>query len=310
MTREEVTNKIEILINNSINGLETESSKFDFKRKWYDFNDKYELNEFCRDASAIANTVGLDGFIVIGFDEKTKEFLDTKFENCNLKDPADLQNVIIKKCSDIFDINSYDIVVQNQNLSVVHIPPFKQKPILLPSFISLKKGKEKVEEHRIFVRRNSRTCYANKHDIDKMYYDRKNVEIDYEYYIDILKIRKHSMKSMREINPVHNRINLEFVVENLGRRTLALKTAELDLETSEGYMLLKLATEVNERGNNVKLLSLIRTIPQNSSESMHLMFTNETQERMIKNEQIDKCTLKIILSNGKILTKEIENHGM
>ena len=40
------------------------------------------------DSSAIVNTVGLDGFLIIGYDDKTKSFFDAKFSNSNLKDSS------------------------------------------------------------------------------------------------------------------------------------------------------------------------------------------------------------------------------
>lgn len=45
----------------------------DFKTKWYDLTNETEINEFVKDTSAIANTPGLHGFIVIGYGELVEE---------------------------------------------------------------------------------------------------------------------------------------------------------------------------------------------------------------------------------------------
>ncbi|MGB7291653.1 MAG: RNA-binding domain-containing protein [Thermodesulfobacteriota bacterium] len=53
---------------------ETERPKLDVKRKWYDLseNNKRDVEEFCKDLAAMANTPGPEGHIIIGVDEKRK----------------------------------------------------------------------------------------------------------------------------------------------------------------------------------------------------------------------------------------------
>ena len=87
MTEAQLIPITESYIIQSEEGLEKENLKFDFKKKWYNLKDEGEINEFIKDTSAIANTVGLDGFIIIGFDDAEKEFQIQNFQTVALKIP-------------------------------------------------------------------------------------------------------------------------------------------------------------------------------------------------------------------------------
>jgi len=305
-----IKNKVKILIQNSINELEVESPKFDFKRKWYNLKEKFEINEFVKDTTAIVNTVGLDGFIIIGFDDKEKKYHPAKFTDCGLNDPADLQNLIIKKCSDLFEVNSHDFEIYGNQISVIHIPPFKFKPVVIPNYeTQTRKGVLKKIEHRIFVRKNARTFPANKMDLDKMYYDRKNVEIEFEYYIDFLEAQKHSQSFGQDIRNLrkYNRVNLEFIIENLGRRTLAIKQAAFLIKTNKGELNLQASRKFNELNVSRKLNSIIAVVKPQNNVTLKLVFSEDESQRVILKEDISEQTLILTLSNGKKIMKYSED---
>ena len=88
-------------IEQSLMDLDKESLKFDFKYEWYPLNSLKGINEYLKDVTAMANTYGLDGFIVIGFDERRKQFKPAKFDNSGLKDTNELNKIIIKRVSHI-----------------------------------------------------------------------------------------------------------------------------------------------------------------------------------------------------------------
>ena len=171
---------------NSIEGLEIENPKIDFKRDWYDLKDSNGINEFLKDTTAIANTYGYsDGFIIIGFDDKKKEFKDSNFEDSKLKDKSDIPDIIIKRCSDLFNIGIYDVKYKEHKIAVIHIPPTFEKPIFIKNYQKIKENAG--IPHRVFVRKDSTIREASKYDIEMMFYERGNMQPDYDFDIRSVK---------------------------------------------------------------------------------------------------------------------------
>jgi len=220
MTKEEIESRIVSYIYQSQEGLEIENPKVDFKREWYDLKEKEQINEFLKDTTAIANTVGLDGFIVIGYDEKQRIFYSSTFSDSKLRDTSDLNGLINKRVDRLFTINSYDIEIDDNKLSVIHIPPSFDKPHVIRNYTTFdKSGNEKTKfEHRIFVRKGTSVYPASKYDLDFMYYDRKNILPEYElhgsYHVGSCKFAR-DQKGFMSLQ-----IGLNF--ENTGRRPIAI----------------------------------------------------------------------------------------
>ena len=166
-------------IEQSLMDIDKESLKFDFKYEWYPLNSLKGINEYLKDVTAMANTYGLDGFIVIGFDERRKQFKPAKFDDSGLKDTNELNKIIIKRVSHLFEFNSYDLIINGSALSVLHIPPAWEKPFFIRNYQTFdKQNKIKKEYHqKVFVRKNTGTFAASKYDIDLMYYDRKTLNL-------------------------------------------------------------------------------------------------------------------------------------
>lgn len=230
MDKESIEKKIRVLLSHSKEGLEIESPKIDFKLKWYDLTSKPNISEFIKDTTAIANTVGTDGFIIIGFDDKAKNYEDATFKDCRLKDSSDIPNLIIKNCSNLFDLTTYDLIIDNHKISVIHIPPTLEKPIVILNHKTYKKGNPNPnqEPHRIFVRKNTRTYPATKNDLELIYYDRKNIQPEYQYIIDIMEVKRIRSHKKEKLSS----INIQFSMENLGKRFIAIKKAVLVIENT------------------------------------------------------------------------------
>lgn len=182
MTREEVIKLAENYIAQARNGLDIENPKVDFKACWYNLNTSPGINEFIKDTSAMANTFGLDGLIIIGYDAKTKCLGNAKFSSSGFKDTSLIPDLIIKKVDRLFDINIYDARVDETDVCIIHIPPSIDKPHVIRLYHTFEKnGKIKKEEHqKIFVRRITSTIPAGKNDLELMYYDRKNFIPEYK----------------------------------------------------------------------------------------------------------------------------------
>ncbi|MBK9333814.1 MAG: hypothetical protein IPM96_15750 [Ignavibacteria bacterium] len=79
MSEIEIIKLVRANIYQAIDGMSKENNKFDFKKLWYNLKDDLDLNEFLKDVSSIVNTPGPDGYIVIGFDDKSKKYKQSVF---------------------------------------------------------------------------------------------------------------------------------------------------------------------------------------------------------------------------------------
>lgn len=224
MTEKEINDLVKENIYQAIEGMSKENYKFDFKRNWYDLSEEIQLNEFLKDISAMANTPGPDGFIVIGFDDKTKTFSPSLFSDSKLRDKNEIVGILIRRIDHAFDINVHDIEIDRNKLSVIHIPPSLNKPHFIKNYKTIKKA----EEHRIFIRNDTTTKIAGRFDLERMLWDNKNIEQEFGFEISVNK------KSIAFNYVPNNNENLEIsmqglTVENTGRRILAISKIEFHL---------------------------------------------------------------------------------
>lgn len=288
----------------SLLNLDKESLKFDFKYEWYDLTTLKGINEYLKDTTAMANTYGLDGFIVIGFDERRKLFKEARFEQSGLKDTNELNKIIIKRVSHLFELNSYDIMIDEHPLSVIHIPPAWEKPFFIRNYQTFTKyNKVKKEYHqKVFVRKNTGTFSATKYDIDLMYYDRKNIEPDYRIFTNIFKL---------SILPMERLISLKFTVENAGKRPIAIVdysliiglTQHKDSECTAVKIFGEKGSYAPHHSSEIVQPSHIRnfnvefSIPEGNTDAIM---------RVVNNEKTRK-QLVLKLSNNKILLQNFKS---
>lgn len=286
MTREQIEKQVTKYIIDAQNDLDVENPKVDFKREWYDLSDSDGINEFLKDTTAIANTVGLDGFIIIGFDLKTKQFHSALFSNSNLKDSSFIPDMIIKRCSNLFDLNTYDIDFQGNRLSIIHMPPTLEKPIFITNY---QKDKTKAGiPHRVFVRKNSTAREASKYDIEMMFYDRKNLqpEIDLEVNLEYLSFVLYNQERLY--------CATELYFENNGRKSIPV----IDINMCIG----------NELGVcNFDKFILEKEKPKRVKVSFDFFNPTHKMVDSVKNKEKIDIKIRIKGSNGKIIMSEIEH---
>jgi hypothetical protein len=176
----------------------------------------------------MANTVGLDGFIVIGYDDRDRTFHPVTFTDSQLRDTSELPGVIIRHVDRAFDMHYYPITVKSHTLNVLHFPPSLDKPHVIRLHRTWSKdGVMRQEPQRVYHRIGSRTVEADKYAIDLMYYDRKNVEPEYKVYgtiaqstIKFSNIMDYRISNNRSIGA---QLALHIGFENVGKRTIAVK---------------------------------------------------------------------------------------
>lgn len=315
MNREQIKHKVESYIQKSIDGLEIESPKVDFKRQWYNLKDRKGKNEFIKDVSAIANTFGLDGFIIIGFDEKTKGFHSTRFNDSNLRDSSDITNLIASKCSDLFDVNTYDFSINEGSISVIHIPPTLVKPIVvLKHETYAKDGNIKNHPNKIFVRKNTVVKDAAKYDIELMYYDRKNIIPDYELSTTVndykFNLSRSSLKSFF--------VEINLTITNSGRKPVAIKdiTGRLilfngeEIDFGRATKIIRRTKTINFAGNLNSHNSIVKSNDiLNDEFDMELDDSKGVLNMFDKSDlknQIKKIYIQYYLSNGNYINDNIE----
>lgn len=235
MDTKEIENIVSECLSHSIQGLSKEQPKFDFKRQWYDLKDIKDINEFLKDACAIANTSGGDGFIVMGFDEKKNLFQPAMFSDSGLKDTSDLNGIIRSRVDPEFEMNILDIMYEDHPISVLHIPESANKPHVIRQFIRSSKAEKegRAEEHRIFIRKNTSVNCASRQDLDRMYRERyEAIEPDLDLN---LSIQRASVSLL--INEEDDRLLLQcnLYVENYGRKTALIREIIMNVLIPDQY---------------------------------------------------------------------------
>lgn len=229
MHREEIIKLITNYIKQSQQGIEIEHPKFDFKSKWYDLKSIAGISEFLKDTSAIANTVGLDGFIVIGYNDKNQEFTDSPLKESGLKDTSEIPNIISKHIDNQFSIDYYETSIDGSIIGILHFPPSIDKPHVIRNYKVQHGNDFREEQNKIFIRKSSQTRTANKHDLELMYYDRKNIIPEYDIHVSFHKeaFRQEYQRKHEGKLRIHSKVVLN--IENAGRRPAAICNIEFSL---------------------------------------------------------------------------------
>ncbi|WP_336516041.1 RNA-binding domain-containing protein [Pollutibacter soli] len=215
MTHDEIEKIVGQHIALARQGGDEEYRKVEFKLQWYNLKDPKEIMEFLKDLTAIANSFGPDGFIIIGFHAE-RGFQKATLKDSNLKDESDLVDLVNKEVDRIFHFSIYEVVFEGNLLSVIHIPPSIDKPHIIRKFRKWdKKENETIEEHKIYVRYGKTCRIATRSDIELMYYDRKNIIPEYKLSITVAKYNLHFSGALFCMVP--------FTFENIGSRALAIE---------------------------------------------------------------------------------------
>lgn len=202
-----------------------ENNKIDLKSEWYKLDQEEGQAEFAKDVCAIANTFGLEGCIIIGLKESGETF-DAPVISSGIKDVNNIYQVLVKHTNPAPSIEIDVIKIGECNISIVKIPPSLDKP----HFVK----KHKTRLNAIFVRSGTSTKLANRSDIDLMYYDRKNIEPEYNAIIEIFSKDSFNFYPAKD----HDRkpvlqINVKAFIQNIGRRPIAFKECSLVFEKND-----------------------------------------------------------------------------
>lgn len=225
----EITSKfLTDLIAKLRSGVDVEDDKLDIKGQWYDLSDKKGQEEICKDIAAMANTTGPTGHIIIGIN-KDGSLVDSPFKESHLADKTHLQGIVVKRVDlpPQFELKEYEVEENNVRftVSVISVPPSIDKPHVLGSY--------KERENYIPVRKNTGTLPAKRSDIERMYYDRKNIGIDFR--VEVFPWSNKPEFRGKAVSQTEYFIyaKVGVVVVNSGLRSVAILGANLVLDYHE-----------------------------------------------------------------------------
>lgn len=169
-----------------------EGSKLDFKLK-LSLNSESNKKELAKDISAIANSKGGRGYIIVGIDDKTKDIIGLK-ENEVIKEEQ-VQQIISSRCEPPIPITVETYLIENKKISVITIYSSEHKPYQIreTGAFHIRRGSitdimrrqelvENFEENLNFFTETSliiRSDISNLNkDLVKKYFLRKNIVLD------------------------------------------------------------------------------------------------------------------------------------
>jgi hypothetical protein len=298
---------IETILTQSIDGQEIENVKVDCKLKWWDLSDALAIHEFLKDTSAIANTFGLDGFLIIGFDDKNKTFVDAQFSDCNLSDTSHIRNLLIKHVDIAFDLNTFDITFNGHKLSVIHIPPSIDKPHVIRVYKRNGKNGVVEEPNKIFIRKNTSNYVASKNDIDIMYYDRKNVIPEYKLIVSVNTKSLKILYSTQAGAVTDFRIEPIIIFENQGTRPVAITSIKISFKLFEdGSENEKFFFDImNAQPIIVPINNIINTVASLGGKSAYNYKTNNFIDANLNIRNLFVDPIILMTSNGKEISVPI-----
>jgi hypothetical protein len=156
-------------------GADIENPKIELKKEWWNLSEDLQRNEFLKDITAMANTPGETGYIIVGIDPKG-ELYDAVIP----LDPSKIRGIICKHIQDPMNVEIYLTSVDDKNISVIEVPMSLNKPHIIKEFRS---SKQTISMF-IPIRKGTSINAANKYDIDFMYLE-KNRRIVIDYGLDV-----------------------------------------------------------------------------------------------------------------------------
>jgi len=298
MTQIEIKNLVERLISNSAAGMEVENPKVDFKKKWYELSKKSGIYEFIKDTTAIVNTIGPDGFIIIGYDEGSKTFHDSSFKKSKLRDTSNLNGIITKHVSYPFELTVYDEIINGNKLSIIHIPPSIEKPHVIKLYKKIRGKKTREYQNHIFIRKGTITTVANRYDLELMNYDKKNLNKPYQTHIFLRGFREVNLSGVKISSKVF------LTIENLGIRPLAICKMKLVAKLPDGKELKfegKILKNFEGEHKDSPLSTNPVVIASNSIVNLAIEFKTIDGANKAKMLEFDKVKEKLLTVTGELI---------
>lgn len=259
------------------NDEQVELSKVELKREWWDLSTKAGINEFLKDITAMANTPGDTGYIILGVD-KTGQFYDSPIP----VDSAKIRGIVCKHIQEPIDYEIYTVIVLENTISIIEITPSLNKPHVIKEYTS---SKGYVTRMFIPIRKSTSINPSNKYDIDFMYFE-KNRRTVVDYGFDIITGTTVIIGyggSVSDVDADFNRIDLPVTLINKGVNVNCITGGKLVILDEDGsqitqwelkgfghqstYDYLKHSNYFKVKSNDLERISLVFGINQVDKET-------------------------------------------
>ncbi len=280
-----------------------ERNRFDLKKKWYRFNDLNNKqvsfkNEFWKDICAMANSYGAeDGFIVIGVDESAKTLHETKIEDSGLNQ-SQIKDLVLSNIDRPISIDIEYLTIKGTQLSVIHIPISINKPHLVSEYTNPSGDRS---QNVIFIRTGSGTHIAGRGEIDTMYWERNNIQVEKRFECSFNK-RDMTFRGGQNGSII---FSAPFSFENIGSRRLSILTVSLTIVAPLFPSFQKMTFKTQLRSQSTPWAKLeVGELESKSLVLNHKLALREEEARMVtsldnmKNE-LEFKNLVVQLVNGE-----------
>lgn len=235
--------------------MKPEEEKLELKSRWYSLrnsDDKIDpraQNEFLKDLVALANTPGLDGYLIIGMDEQGG-LNSSPFSSSGLKDQTEIRNLVVKNVDTPVEFTLHEIPITDSSstkiISILEVPMSSDRPHVIHRHVT-PKGCE--IQNYIPIRKSTGVYAANRNDLELMYHERTHLNPEYALEISSYKPRFSVSSSTQGLS-----LEFQLVFHNTGEKGIAIAEAEIEilpdqqLATDQPYKIL-LDSYITEASN-------------------------------------------------------------
>ena len=225
-----------------------EGSKLDFKLK-IDLNTESGKKEFAKDVSAIANSKGGRGYLIIGVVDKTKEVVGLSDEE--VFEEERVQQIVSSRCEPPIPVDVEFLKIEGKKLGIITIYDGNQKPYQMK------------ETGAFYIRRGSTTDVMRKQEILNLF--EENLDIT----IETCPVMKSDVKLL-DMNLIKVYFKKKNIILNDENRSIMLEGAGIIFIEKESraekctYGGLIVFSEVNSMCISNNVIKIINRLDENS----------------------------------------------
>lgn len=230
-------------------GAMCENEKLDFKLKWWDLKDFKKMdslgtNEFLKDITAMANTPGGTGYIVVGVGEEHGTLQDAYIP----MDQTYLKGIVYRRVELPFDFSVYQVNVEGKILAVIEVPPSFRRPHCIRQYF--KNGR--AYSNYVPIRKTTCIETAGKHDFDNMYFEKDRRAV-VDYALDV-RVMESTILKFLEGSELYDNIKFELplIIINKGINVNCIIDGKIVIEGARNKELVGMSVKIsgfNYKGN-------------------------------------------------------------
>lgn len=286
------TDEIVRYLNSLRNDGMVENPKLELKRQWWNLNEDDGKNEFLKDVTAIANTPGGDGYIIIGIDNQ-----GALYNSTIPMDTSRIRGILCRNVQEAFNLEIYEEEIEGSQISIIEIPRSLNKPHIIKEY----RKANQVNKMYIPIRKGTSVNSADKYDLDIMYLERNNhIILDYDLSLKVTHSVIVNISGGTDIG-YETKIEIPAMIINNGKNVNSIMSGKLIVEECDNSELT--GSEFNLEGLTHEMvkhyIKYTHYLPLRSNDIsiIHLVFgfSRDMHERLFnrRKEMIIKFILEI-----------------